>query len=415
MNRDRRTWRGAVPALLSEINTMLVLRDVWTNGPLSRAELSRRTGLSKPTVSKIVQALVERGLVEAAGKNDGSPQGGRRARLFRFNPEAGFVLVCVVHEGHLEGALGDCSARFLERFRLNFDVTSAPDEVIGAAVERFRILLDRYPDTLRRLIGVGVSLPGIADHESGEAIYVPGLPNWCNCNVAEPFERAFGVDVVVENESRLMASAEHWFGVAQSVDNFVSISIGEGTGGAVFIDGRLWRGASYMAGEIGHMRLDTGGGGRQPEPPINNQVAAWAFVDRAIDLARRDPEGQLAGQIARGERPEVGHIFEAARAGDEAARRAVADLGYYLGILIGNALLHYDVPLVVMHGPYTQGGSLLLDVIYETLDTWFMPQVERNTEICYSGIEKDIELVGATSLLLQQTFAMGTSMRTRGR
>ena len=153
----------------------------------------------------------------------------------------------------------------------------------------------------------------------------------------------------------------------------------------------------------------------EPGPPINSRVSVEAFLDRASQLAAEDPEGALASIIQREGQLAVGDVFQAAREGDETALRAASELGQDLGLLIGNMLLHYDVPLVVLQCAYSKnGGKLLLDAIDEALDAYFLPHVPRETQIRYSDIEEDVELIGATGALLQYSFSTGAS-RGRGR
>jgi predicted NBD/HSP70 family sugar kinase len=403
-----RIQNQVVPSLLNQINTLNIVRMMWFESPLSRAELSRKTGLSKPTISKIVDGLTDRGLLEYTGENHGSTNGGKRAQLYRFNPNAGYILVCDIQETYVEGVISNCKANFLGHFRINMSDRSDPHRVMQTVLARFKKLLDSHSINKSQLLGVGISMPGVIDFESGLVIDSPGLPKWNGFQVCDPFKESFTSEVFVENENRLMVLAEHWFGAAMDMNDFISISMGEstGTGSAIFIGGNLWRGTNNIAGEIGHMRIRVcGEDGIEHSEKMNSYLAVWSFLNKAQELLKIYPRSELNGILSSGKTLSVEDIFSCADRGDEAAIRAVTELGEWLGLLIGDILLNLDLPLVVINGPYRKGGSLLMNIIQRTINKLYMSQMMMGTKIVYSGISKDIRKIGAVSLVIQQHFS----------
>jgi N-acetylglucosamine repressor len=409
MNRTiPRIQNQAVPSLLNEINTQNIIRMMWFESPLSRADLSRRTGLSKPTISRIVEVLNERGLLESTGESVGAAGGGKKAQLYRFNPNAGFILVCDIQETYVEGAISNCKANFLNQFRMDISENSEPEQVIGLILEEFKRLLVKASLDNHRLLGVGISMPGVIDFEQGAVINSPGLPKWNGYQICKPFEATFGVDTFVENENRVMAVAEHWFGAAMDISDFISISMGEstGTGSAIYMGGNLWRGTNNIAGEIGHMRIRVDQNeGIVSSEKLNSYLAVWSFLKNTRDLANSYPQSHLNNVLEKQQELLVEDVFKIADLGDEAAIKAVTELGEWMGLMIGDILLNLDLPLVVINGPYRKGGSLLMGIIEDTIKKLFMPQMMAKTKISYSGISEDIRKIGAISLVIQQHFS----------
>ncbi len=409
MNRTfPRIQNQAVPSLLNEINTLNIIRMMWFESPLSRADLSRRTGLSKPTISRIVDVLSERGLLESTGESVGAAGGGKKAQLYRFNPNAGYILVCDIQETYIEGAISNCKANFIERFYLEITDQSEPEQVIYTLLEEFKKLMVKASLDNHHLLGVGISMPGVIDFEQGAVINSPGLPKWNGIQICKPFEAAFGVETFIENENRVMAVAEHWFGAAMDISDFISISMGEstGTGSAIFIGGNLWRGTNNIAGEIGHMRMRVNQTGDiSDSEKLNSYLAVWSFLKKARDLAHSHPQSHINDLMKNGKELLVEDVFKIANSGDEAAIKVVTDLGEWMGLMIGDILLNLDLPLVVINGPYRKGGSLLMGIIQATIRRLFMPQMMVNTKISYSGIAEDIRKIGAISLVIQQHFS----------
>jgi N-acetylglucosamine repressor len=404
-----RIQKQAVPSLLNEINTLNVIRLMWFESPLSRAELSRKTGLSKPTISKIVQVLSEQGLLELTGENSESGNAGKKAQLYRFNPNAGYILVCDIQETYIEGAISDCIGNFLDRFRYEISAETSPDIAIKSIISGFDKLMRNCSIPYPCLLGVGISIPGVIDYENGMVINSPGLPRWNGVQIRGPLEDIFKTDVFVENENRLMAVAEHWFGAAMDVNDFISISMGEGTGtgSAIYIGGSLWRGANNVAGEIGHTRLNIRENLTDEQPiKLNSYLAVWSFLKHTREIVQTHPQSILGSFIAQGNELMVKHVFDYANLGDEAAMTAVADLGEWLGLMIGNILLTIDLPMVVINGPYRNGGQLLMDYILDSLHRMFQPMTLTKTNILYSGVPENIKQLGALSLVLQHHFTI---------
>ncbi len=395
------------PSFLHEVNTLKVLTKFWFEGPFSRADVYRETGLSKPTVSKVVGKLVEDGFLLPV-KDVRGPSGiGKPAKMYHFNEEARYFLVCDIQETFVKGALSNFHPVFSHEFNLSMDAHMDPEVVLGKIVREFESILSERRELADRIAGIGVSVPGIVDSNAGILTYSPGLPRWGNTQIKEYFEERLHLPVFVDNENRMTAAAEFWFGTAQGVENFISISMGEGTGigSAIFLNGALWRGANNLAGEIGHMRFHPDLSRKELSNKINSRLALWAFSDQAKAVARQKPDSQFAQHCeARGFA--IDAVFELANEGDEDACRVVDEYAEWLGLVIGNMLLNFDVPLIVIGGLLCKGGDRLLKAVRETIQALFFSQLLEKTKIRCSKVEENSELIGAMSMVVQHIFTL---------
>jgi predicted NBD/HSP70 family sugar kinase len=246
----------------SEVVRDINRRSVWnlirTRQPISRADLARLSGLQRSTVSLIVEELIDEGWV-LEGPTGRLPRG-RRPTFLRLNEER-LIVGVVVRPLQTTVALADVNGRFLSHEVL--ETPPGPKAGIQAIVSAIR----RLSRTAGRKIieGVGIGLPGRVNHSAGTLVFAPNL-GWSDCDLRGPISQATGLEVEVENAANACALAAVWFdrltehaGRTQAVSNLVAITVSEGIGTGIVMNGQLVRGFRGMAGEFGHVSLDPHG------------------------------------------------------------------------------------------------------------------------------------------------------------
>jgi predicted NBD/HSP70 family sugar kinase len=292
------TMRPGTPRLLRGMNDRSALDLLLEHGPLSRTRLGELTGLSKPTASQLLARLERAGLVVATGVREGGP--GRNAQLYEINPVSAYVAALDVTPTRIVAAVADVSGRVVGRSELRTRRDSGM-----TAVQQVEHVLD---DALAGQTGVGradlhrvvIGTPGAFDPTTGRLRYARHLRGWHDPDLLARISDAVGVPVEGENDVNLAAVAEREVGRAVGVDNFVLFWAEEGLGAAIVIDGRLRRGATGGAGEVGFIplpgtplvrnvaRSNTGG---FQELAGGKQVLALA---RSMGLRARTPESAVA-------------------------------------------------------------------------------------------------------------------------
>src|SRR5437763_9986494 len=288
----------ATSPLLRNLNERTVLETIRTGAPISRAEISRRSGISKPTVSLALQSLLGASLVrEAAERPDGPGYG---AVYFEPVPDAALVLGLDVGARFVRGAICDLAGAIRARQDVELPVAVVPEAV--AAIERLRSSLFEAsglePD---RVDGVVVGVPGVVESETGVLRLAENVAGLEGRAFADELQSALGLPVALENDINLAALGEHWQGVAQGVDDFVFLSVGTGLGAGLVLRGELHRGRHGTAGELDFVAA---GLDHEIDP------CAGALAELAEKLARDRPTTLAAPYDGRA-------IFAAARGGDE--------------------------------------------------------------------------------------------------
>ena len=347
--------RRATPPLLRDLNERTVLETIRAGSPISRAEISRRSGISKPTVSLALQSLLDANLVrEASDRPDGPGYG---AVYFEPVPEAALVLGLDVGARFVRGAVCDLAGTIRARQDVELALAVVPEAV--AAIERLRTsLFDVSGLDPDRVDGVVVGVPGVVESASGLLRLAENVEGLEGRAFADDLQSALGLPVTLENDVNLAALGEQWQGVAQGVDDFVFLSIGTGMGAGLVLRGELHRGRHGAAGEIDF---------------------ALIGVEENVDASAAQVS-ELASGLA-GSRTDARAVFVAARNGDENARSVVAEIARRIALHVAPIAAVADVELVVIGGGIGANGDLLLEHVSRLLAGWlpFPPRVEVST------------------------------------
>jgi predicted NBD/HSP70 family sugar kinase len=384
------TIEKATHRLTRRSNERLVLRTIYDQGPVSRAEIARITGLTRTTVSDVVEGLIGEGLVLETGT--GRSTGGKAPILLEVPADARHVVGVDVDRDRLSGAV--VNLRGEVRARVSRDLAGHDGE---AALQDLESLVsDLVAGASRPLVGIGIGTPGLVDAARGTVLWAVGL-DWRDAPVGPRLVARTSLPVVVINDSQAAAMAEWAFGRHDTSSAMIVVKVGEGIGAGVVIGGRLYPGDDSGAGEIGHTRVaDAAGPCRCGGTGCLETVASLrAVLERAGALASSEPGTMLAGRpVTRRS------LLEAFEAGDALARRVVLQAARPLGRVLGAVIGTLGVRDVVLVGPMTMfGDAWLAEVVAETRRSALGLLVERShIHIGTSG--EDVVELGAAAMLM---------------
>ena len=286
---------AAIPPLLKDLNERTVLDAIRAGAPISRAEISRRAGISKPTVSLALQSLLDARLVREATPEAGRPTYG--ATFFEVVPEAGLVLGFDLGARFLRGAL--CDLRGEIRSRQDIELDGADAERAIEAIAGLRVSLAEAGGLpVERIDGAVVGVPGVVDADTGRLTLATNVAGLEGRDWGADLRARLRLPVTVENDINLAAVGERWRGMARGVEDFAFLSVGTGLGAGLVLRGELHRGRHGAAGEVD---LVAAGRAEEIDP------CAWAVSALAERLATRewgrdDPAGSVrrAHDLLRG-------------------------------------------------------------------------------------------------------------------
>jgi predicted NBD/HSP70 family sugar kinase len=351
----------ATPPLLKHLNERTILETIRAAAPISRAEISRRAGISKPTVSLALQALLDAGLVREAARPGGPSYG---ALFFEPVPEAAYVLGLDLGTRFLRGAVCDLAGEVHARQDVELRGADA-DGALQAIAALRESLIAAAALPMERIDGVVLGVPGVIDAQQATLhLTTPNIPGLEGRAFGREVAELLGIDVTLENDVNLAAVGERWAGVARGVDDFAFLSVGTGMGMGLVLGGELHRGNHGAAGEVDWALA----GLTEDADPSADGVAALA--------SRMAPPGTAETSVAPPY--DARTIFAAARHGDALARTVVEEVARRIAAHITPIAAVADPALVVLGGGLGANGDLLLEPVRRLLATWipFPPRVE---------------------------------------
>lgn len=379
-------------SLLRSLNSGAVLRTVIDDGPVSRASVARHTGLTNVTVGAIVNELLDQNLISETGETDSTA--GRPGRLLELNAMAYVAVGAKLADRALTCELTDLQANVLAEAITPLEHPSA-DEVIAALDDLVSELLASASVDRRRLLGIGIGLPGVVDRAAGVARLSPFL-RWVDVPLAELAEEALGLPVVVENDVNTLALTERWFGRGQGVADFLLVTLGQGIGMGIVLDGDLHSGARGGVGEFGHVVVTDS----VEQCECGNVGCLEAIASEGALLKR-----SAVLTNSSGDEPAVSMDDLYARAMHDAPHAALlAEAGDAVGRAIANTINVLAPELVLVRGHGDFGASLLADHIRLAVDQHTFPGLAGSTELIFERLDDGPWARGAASLVLSELF-----------
>jgi predicted NBD/HSP70 family sugar kinase/biotin operon repressor len=374
---------------LRESNRERVVQALRMLGVASRADVARRTGLSRSTVSSIVAELLAEGLV-VDREEDGRPSSaGRPPALIALDPAAGVAVGIDFGKRHLAVAASDLSHRVLAEEWIEMPEDYEAEDGIDRAAELVDLVLSDGGADRDRVLGVGMGIPGPV-HRSGVVGSSAILPGWAGTRGADRMAERLGFHVWLGNDANLGALSEATWGAGKGAAALVYLKLSTGIGAGIVIDGELFDGAGGTAGEIGHITLDeTGDICRCGSRGCLETFAAGAAIARMLSRSR-------------GEELDVDAVLSRAAAGDPGCRRALRDAGRAIGVAVANLCNLVNPERIVVGGSMGYAGDLLLDPLRESVGLRAIPSAAEDVEVVLGELGERAELLGAVALVLHE-------------
>ncbi len=374
------------------INRSAILELIRRESPISRTAIAERLDISLATVLRIVDGLVEEGLVRPHGSTEWS--GGRRRTLLEFNADSRMIIGVDLGGVKMYGAVANVGGRILHEASLDGDRSSG-DQSFESLAGLIRQLLDAHSAPGRRTDGIAVGAPGVTCSQPGVVKWAASL-NWREYPLKQKLETRFDLPVLVDNDVNLAVLGEHWFGAGQGVNNMVLITVGTGVGAGILIDGVLYRGHTESSGEIGYLVPGREWLGKRYESfgPLEDITSGTGIAQRVkplpCDVVGLEDPSTLT----------FSDVLDAARRGREWAVRIVDEVADYLSMAVVDVAAVLDPELIVLAGGVVaDSAGLLIERVRRAVDGLVpsMPRLEAST------LGRHAAVLGAVVLVLHAT------------
>jgi predicted NBD/HSP70 family sugar kinase len=395
---DLNNFRVASSETARDINRRIVLNLVRKHQPISRASLARRSGMQRSTVSAITEQLIsEHWVVEGA---TGRLPRGRRPTFLHLNPDRAGIIGVDVHPGSTTLAVSTMDMRIVAHESI--PTGRDPADFIERLGRRIKDLICAHPK--RSYEGIGLSLPGRVDLKSHRLAFAPNL-SWTNVDFKTPLEKLTGVPVEVENAANACALAELWSGRhGESVSNIVTVTVSEGIGVGIVMNGQLLRGSHGVTGEFGHVSFDTDG----PLCRCGNR-GCWEVMASNTAAIRYYAENACSRKGEAGTKSDMSSVqftdlLRLAEQGDVKAGKALEQMAHYLGVGLAVLVTGLAPDVLVVVGEVTREWNRLgpiVDTVVQQRSFTHAP-----TRILATDPENLPRLRGAIALVAQRHFTL---------
>ncbi|MFH0992666.1 MAG: ROK family transcriptional regulator [bacterium] len=375
-----------------------ILRLVRDSNIISRTEIAHRCGLSKPTVSDIINRFLKAGFLESIGESASTIKGGRKRELLQFNPEAGFVIGIDLRMRECHLAVTDLNANIMEKRSLSHTPGTAPATVIKNLFRSLDTLL-RTKRYAKKCVGIGIGLPGLLDRETGALKVADTLAGWTGINLKKDLAERYGYPVYIENDVKVRTLGEYLFGVGKDVWNQVFLWIGDGIGSGIIIDGKLHHGITNSAGEIGYNEIGACIRDQQMFPLLFSGQRDFGEV-----LANSVILQSYAAHLGSNGNRTIADLFSNAESGCTIAQNVLDEVARLTSIVCINLINTLNPELIVIGGDIAEAGTFVLERVQQKVREDILSVPAEAVRILPAKLHTDGVILGSVGLVLYDLF-----------
>lgn len=385
---------------MNRMNKREILHLIRKAGVISRADIAAISGLTAPTVSRIVEHLVtEEKLVSYVGA--GESKGGRPPVMLKFNGKENYIVGIDLGATTIRGVLSDLDANIVLEIQIPTDINKGFIVIMDQVEDLVNKLLSRRIDDLNRVKGVGIAIAGLVNKTSGKVDFSPDF-GWTNVDVRENLKERIALPFIYDNSTRLMALGEHEYGEGVNYDNFAVINIGYGIAAGIVVDGVPLKGSAGYAGELGHIIVDS-------RSNIQCKCGAMGCLEALASGRRIAQMGQAVAEkkrrgvlwdLCEGDlaRIDARMVAVAADRGDKESHAIYQEITSYLSIGIATLANLLDPQIVFIGGGVSMNGDVFFDNIRNSVRKYLISP-EKSVKIAPVTFGENASVIGALSLI----------------
>jgi predicted NBD/HSP70 family sugar kinase len=382
-----------------EVNLFSILNNIREAGRISRVEIAGATGQSRSSVTTITALLIDQGLIFEE-KDDNSVKRGRRRVMLALNPEAAYAIGIKIAAYRLTFAVVDFVGKVKSSLSIPFRVGERPEQVLTDILEEgVHHCLDQARLNFSDLSGCGLAIPGFVDSTTGTCHWSP-IKNDA-ANICDLLSGRLGLDVYLVNDANSFTVASQWFGLGRGIKNYLVVTVEEGFGMGIVIDGKLYQGAGGIAAEFGHMVIVPDG-----EPCRCGKkgcLEAYTADSGILQQARR----VLSRRRARPpelDRLTIEDVTRMAAQGDEGLKRIFRQSGEMLGRGIAGLIQIFNPERLIITGEGVRAGDLVFKPMDRAIKKYLNKEQSRNTEIIIQEWNEYDWAQGAAGFVLSEIY-----------
>jgi len=399
---------GSTGSSVRAHNLRAILLALLNAEHLSRVHLAELTGLSTTTITNLISELMEQGIVieEGLEKSSQPRSVGRPRTALCLVPEARYAIGIHIGVGSIRVAIADLRANLNEIHMLAHPLDKPPEDVLREVSNLVEHAIEVSGVDSVQIVGIGVGASGLVDPSTGVNLLAPNL-GWRDVPIQQWCCSQLNLPICVDNNVRAMALGEAMFGESRKIQSLAFVYARIGVGAGFVMDGNLYRGIGAGAGEIGHTTIIPDGGALcrcGNKGCLETLVSESVILKEAAEIARKDPQGELAKRMQNGETLSIDLVFEIARLGDPAMQGILDQKSHYMGIALANLVNIFNPEAIVLGGIFAQGEDLFLPAIEANLQQRSFANLGKRVQLRTASFGRNAGVAGAAALALNAFF-----------
>lgn len=377
-----------------------IIRDLYQMGELSKPEICRLTNMTTPTISRIIEELIEEGWV--ADQGQGASIGGKRPHIFSLNPDAAYIMGVDIGRELLKIAIFNLRKEVIGSIQIFPSVLETQEN--ETILKDLKIKIEKSLIDLKiprsKIKVAGFSLPGLLDSDGNSFTYL----SFENTNIRNILEEMLNIPVFIDNDSTIMAMAEHVFGVAQDAEHALCVNINECIGLGMILNSRPYTGFKGMAGEFGHIRISG------PETLCYcgkagclETIASGRAIVKAAQTAIKEGKATAIRSFAK-DHITFADIIHAANQDDIFAIELLQKAGEKIGEALASLIHLFNPELIVIGGEITGANEIIISSVRQAIDKYTITRLKNQCEIKTSNLTDQSCILGTLSLVMEHLY-----------
>lgn len=397
---------------INRLNKISVLNIIRESGEISRAEIVKRTNLSAPTITRIVDSLIKDELVRIVG--EGLSSGGRPPKMITFTGTHHYVVGVDLGSTSIRVGISNLDGDIITEIETPTNRKGGFEKVVAQVGELVPRLIERSRLDKSHILGLGLAVAGLINKENGDIVYSPVF-DWRNVNLERELKKHVHLPIFYDNVSRVTALGELVYGVGNKYKNFISVNCGYGIGAGIIIDGHRYFGNKGFSGELGHIVLD------KDSPYVGKDgirgcLEALSSGYGIAEIAKKrvnEPNtshGILDAVGGNHDKITTKLVVDCAGEGDPLAVDIFDEAMKYLAIGLDVMVKLFNPKVIVLSGGVIKNGDIVFDKLNEHMGLSRLLRDEKRLELLPSTFKDDATLMGAFSLVISKVLLLDESV-----
>jgi predicted NBD/HSP70 family sugar kinase len=395
---------GKDASYINRLNKIEVLKIIRECKQISRADIVKRINLSAPTVTRIVEGLINDKLVVMVG--EGTSTGGRPPKLLKFDGSHDYVIGVDLGSTSIRGVISDLDGKFITEIEMPTDLKGGFEKICLQVVNLIEKLIFRSKLDKENVLGLGLAIAGYINGESGMVEYSPVF-NWQKVNVKTELVKHIKLPIYCDNVSRVTAMGELVYGVGKKYSNFISVNAGYGIGAGIVINGNPFFGSRGFAGELGHLVVDSKSeysGKGSIQGSFESLASGYGIAEAAKRKLQNQSQHSKIMESVNGnlELITAKIVIDSAKKGDALALKIFNEAMTYWGIGLDVLIKLFDPEVIVIAGGLIRSGDIFFESLKRSLEKNRLTDVNTLPLILPSSFGREATLFGCLSLVISK-------------